>query len=57
MSAPDASTIVAHIGPEQRLSMLRPGDEVHVGWTPDAALVLPSTDIPITDDPAMLDES
>jgi len=31
LAAPDESTIIAHIGAEQDLPMLRPGDEVHVG--------------------------
>ena len=46
LAAPDDSTIVAHVGPEQDLPMLRPGDEVHVCWAPDASLVLPAADIP-----------
>ena len=39
--APDDSPIVAHVGAELDLPMLRPGDEVYVGWSPDASLVLP----------------
>ncbi len=27
--------MLAHVGPEQDLPMLRPGDEVHVGWAPE----------------------
>ena len=38
--------------------MLRPGDEVYVGWSPDASLVLPAADIPTTEDlEEMLDDS
>jgi len=44
LSTADGSQVVAHIGPEQDLPMLRPGDGVHVGWAPDAALVLPADD-------------
>ena len=58
LAAPDDSTILAHIGPEQDLPMLRPGDEVHVCWAPDASLVLPAADIPTTEDlEEMLDDS
>lgn len=58
LAAPDDSTIVAHIGPEQYLPLLRPGDEVYVGWTPQASLVLPAADIPTADDlEDMLDDS
>ena len=46
LTAPDGSPIVAHVGPEQHLPLLRPGDEVYVGWSPDASLVLPAADIP-----------
>jgi spermidine/putrescine transport system ATP-binding protein len=58
LTAPDESTILAHIGAEQDLPMLRPGDEVHVGWAPDASLVLPAADIPTTEDlEEMLDDT
>ena len=50
MDAPDGSVIVAHVGPEQNLLALRPGDRVHVGWSPEASLVLPVADIPSTED-------
>jgi spermidine/putrescine transport system ATP-binding protein len=46
LAAPDGSAILAHIGPEQDLPMLRPGDEVYAGWSPEASLVLPAADIP-----------
>ena len=45
LAAADGSPVVAHIGPEQDLPMLRPGDDVYVGWAPDASLVLPAADI------------
>ena len=58
LAAPDGSAILAHIGPEQDLPMLRPGDEVYAGWSPEASLVLPAADIPTTEDFAeMLDGS
>ncbi len=40
LAAPDDSTIIAHIGAEQDLPMLRPGDAVHVSWSPEASRVL-----------------
>ena len=56
--APDESTVIAHVGPEQNLPLLRPGDEVYVSWTPDASLVLPGADIPTAEDlEEMLDDS
>ena len=58
LTAPDDSPIVAHVGPEQDLPMLRPGDQVHVSWAPEASLVLPAADIPTTEDlEEMLDDS
>ena len=44
--AADGSAILAHVGTEQDLPLLRPGDEVYVSWSPDASLVLPAADIP-----------
>jgi spermidine/putrescine transport system ATP-binding protein len=56
--APDESVVVAHVGPEQNLPLLRPGDQVYVSWTPDSSLVLPAADIPTTEDlEEMLDDS
>jgi len=46
LAAADGSPIVAHVGPEQDLPMLRPGDDVYAGWAPEASLVLPAADIP-----------
>jgi spermidine/putrescine transport system ATP-binding protein len=58
LAAPDDSTVIAHVGPEQDLPMLRPGDEVHVSWLPEASLVLPAADIPTAEDlEEMLDDS
>ena len=58
LAAPDDSVILAHVGPEQELPLLRPGDEVYVGWAPEASLVLPAADIPTTEDlEEMLDDS
>ena len=49
--APDDSPIVAHVGAELDLPMLRPGDEVYVGWSPDASLVLPTATNPAVPGP------
>lgn len=58
LAAPDDSKIIAHVGPEQELPLLRPGDQVHVGWSPDASRVLPAADIPTTEDlEEMLDDT
>ena len=58
LAAPDDSTIVAHVGPEQELPMLRPGDEIYASWAPDASLALPAADIPTNEDlEEMLDDS
>jgi spermidine/putrescine transport system ATP-binding protein len=50
LAAPDGSPVLAHIGAEQELPQLRPGDEVYVCWAPEASLVLPAADIPTTED-------
>jgi spermidine/putrescine transport system ATP-binding protein len=39
--AADGSTLVAHVGPDTDLPMLRPGDAVWFGWDREAALLLP----------------
>nr|WP_286162633.1 ABC transporter ATP-binding protein [Mycobacterium sp. URHD0025] len=58
LAAPDDSTIIAHIGAEQDLPMLRPGDAVHVSWSPEASRVLPAADIPTAEDlEEMLDDN
>ena len=46
LAAADGSAILAHVGAEQDLPLLRPGDEVFAGWSPDASLVLPAGDVP-----------
>ena len=58
LAAADESPIIAHVGPEEDLPLLRPGDQVHVSWAPEASLVLPAADIPTTEDlEDMLDDS
>ncbi|MGK2881904.1 MAG: ABC transporter ATP-binding protein [Mycobacterium sp.] len=58
LAAPDDSLIVAHVGAEQQLPLLRPGDTVHAAWLPEASLMLPAADIPTTEDiEEMLDDS
>jgi spermidine/putrescine transport system ATP-binding protein len=58
LAAADDSPILAHIGAEQELPLLRPGDQVFVSWAPEASLVLPAADIPTTEDlEEMLDDS
>jgi spermidine/putrescine transport system ATP-binding protein len=58
LAAADGSPVVAHIGSEQDLPMLRPGDQVYLGWAPEASLVLPAADIPTAQDlEEMLDDS
>jgi spermidine/putrescine transport system ATP-binding protein len=48
--AADGSSIVAQLGHEVELPLLRPGDEVWAGWPPDASLVLPAAEIPTAED-------
>jgi spermidine/putrescine transport system ATP-binding protein len=58
LAAADGSAILAHVGADQDLPLLRPGDEVFAGWSPDASLVLPAGDVPSTTHPGeMLDET
>ena len=40
-TAPDGAEVVAHVGPDQQLPLLRPGDEVWCTWDPAAASALP----------------
>ncbi|MBL8775803.1 MAG: ABC transporter ATP-binding protein [Acidimicrobiales bacterium] len=40
-TAPDGTEVVAHIGADQQLPLLRPGDAVWCGWDAAAASVLP----------------
>ena len=44
LRAGDGAPVVAHVGPEEDLPMLRPGDQVWVSWEPDAAILLPPAD-------------
>jgi spermidine/putrescine transport system ATP-binding protein len=39
--AADGTEVVAHIGPDQELPMLRPGDDVWATWDEGAAVILP----------------
>ena len=39
--AADGNEVLAHIGPDQQLPMLRPGDEVWASWDTPAAAALP----------------
>ena len=58
LAAADGSAILAHVGAEQDLPLLRPGDEVFAGWSPDASLVLPAGDMPNSENlDEALDES
>ena len=49
--APDGHEVLAHIGPDQQLPMLRPGDEVWASWDTPAATALPGRpeDAPVVD--------
>jgi spermidine/putrescine transport system ATP-binding protein len=40
----DGTQVVAHVGPEDDLPMLRPGEKVWLTWEPDAACLLPGVD-------------
>jgi spermidine/putrescine transport system ATP-binding protein len=40
----DGSEVVAHIGPEDDLPLLRPGDAVWITWDKEAARLLPGVD-------------
>jgi spermidine/putrescine transport system ATP-binding protein len=44
LRAVDGTQVVAHVGPEDDLPMLRPGETVWVTWEPDAACLLPGVD-------------
>jgi spermidine/putrescine transport system ATP-binding protein len=50
LTAADQAPIVAHVGHDVDLPLLRPGDRVWVSWPPSASLVLPAADIPTTED-------
>ena len=38
---PDGNEVLAHVGPDQQLPMLRPGDEIWASWDTPAASALP----------------
>ncbi len=40
LRARDGSSLVAHVGPEENLPMLRPGDEVWAAWEPESGRLL-----------------
>ncbi len=48
--AADGSPIVAQVGHDVELPLLRPGDTVWAGWPAAASLVLPAADIPTSAD-------
>jgi spermidine/putrescine transport system ATP-binding protein len=41
LDAPDGTEVVAHVAEDERLPLLRPGDEVYAGWEREAARLLP----------------
>ena len=44
LRAADGTDVVAHIGPDDELPALRPGDQVWLTWDDDAARLLPLAD-------------
>jgi spermidine/putrescine transport system ATP-binding protein len=50
LAAADGSPIVAQLGHDVDLPLLRPGDTVWAGWPAGASLVLPAADIPTPED-------
>jgi spermidine/putrescine transport system ATP-binding protein len=50
LRAEDGAPLVAHVGPEEDLPMLRPGDPVWVCWEPESAILLPPADPVHTDE-------
>jgi spermidine/putrescine transport system ATP-binding protein len=52
----DGNPVVAHLGPEDDLPAIRPGDQVWASWPAGAACVLPDAEIPATDDPGSVEE-
>jgi spermidine/putrescine transport system ATP-binding protein len=50
LATPDGSAIVAQLGHDVELPMLRPGDAVWAGWAAAGSLVLPAADIPTPED-------
>jgi spermidine/putrescine transport system ATP-binding protein len=50
LATTDGSAIVAQLGHDVELPLLRPGDGVWAGWPSDASLVLPAAEIPTAED-------
>ncbi|MCU0268088.1 MAG: ABC transporter ATP-binding protein [Acidimicrobiales bacterium] len=48
MATPAEEPVVANVGHDADLPLLRPGDPVWVSWSRDAACVLPPADVPLT---------
>ena len=48
--------VVAHLGPEDDLPAMRPGEQVWASWPTDAACVLPDAEIPAIHDPESVEE-
>jgi spermidine/putrescine transport system ATP-binding protein len=56
LMAADGHEIIAHIGGDSDLPLLRPGDAVWVCWNPDVSRVLPEAELPPSaSDPGALD--
>ena len=49
LQAPDGSGLVAHVGPEDELPLLRPGDGVWACWEPEAGRLLRRADRVVSD--------
>ncbi len=49
LQAPDGSGLVAHVGPEEELPLLRPGDGVWACWEPEAGRLLRRADRVVSD--------
>jgi spermidine/putrescine transport system ATP-binding protein len=54
LRAPDGSALVAHVGPEDSLPLLRPGDRVWACWEPEAGRLLRRADR-LVEDPDVLE--
>ncbi|HET9608953.1 MAG TPA: TOBE domain-containing protein, partial [Acidimicrobiales bacterium] len=50
LTAADGAPIVAQLGHDVDLPLLRPGDRVWASWPAGASLVLPAADIPTSED-------
>ncbi len=56
LRAADGSPLVAHVGPEEQLPLLRPGDDVRVIWDHDGGRLLRRTEKSISGDAHQLTE-